>query len=167
MILCPKCGNDNPLGRVFCTKCGAKLDFSHTSSQEMAVKVKVSWFSQHGKKVIYLIVLIILAPVLLAFWPRTGRIGKLSTSGGEKKVESGAKAVAAVKKGQVVTAAFLEEDLNAYFQKQNTNAASRQISMSSTQGFFNVRMVNTLFQSGLKIKEVPLDLVLSCDIACL
>jgi uncharacterized membrane protein YvbJ len=69
MIICPKCGNDNPLGRVFCGKCGSKLDFSHTSSQEMVVKVKVNWWGTHWRKIAYLVFLMVLIPVALLFWP--------------------------------------------------------------------------------------------------
>jgi len=29
MLICPKCGHDNQLGRIFCHSCGDKLDLSH------------------------------------------------------------------------------------------------------------------------------------------
>ena len=42
MLECPKCQHDNDLGRIFCTKCGEKLDITHVGPP--------SGISRKGKK---------------------------------------------------------------------------------------------------------------------
>ena len=168
MIICPKCRHDNPLGRVFCGKCGTKLDFAHTSSQDMAAKIEPSPIARHWRKVVYPIILLIVVLVAMVLWPAADLIGKPpGTTGGDKRVENGVKALAAMKRGQVVNAAFAEEDLNAYFQQ--TKAAAWKVesfSVASMQGFFKVHMVRPLLDSGKKINGVPLAIRISYDIVC-
>ena len=36
MLICPKCGNDNELGRIFCHKCGDRLDLSSIKPPSVA-----------------------------------------------------------------------------------------------------------------------------------
>jgi hypothetical protein len=38
MIICPNCGKDNELGRIFCLKCGAKLDLNAVGPPTSAKK---------------------------------------------------------------------------------------------------------------------------------
>lgn len=167
MIICPKCAYDNPLGRVFCGKCGTKLDFSHTSSQEMSQKSEGSWISENWRKIVYLIVLLLLVPVVMVFWPKSGIVGKPPSNGGEKKVEYSVKAVAAVKKGQLVNAAFAEEDLNAYLQVVKAGPWKvESFSVAAMQGFFKVRMVQSLIDSGKKVGNVPVAIKLSYEVVC-
>lgn len=168
MIICGKCGNDNPLGRVFCGKCGGKLDFSHTSSQEMAVKTHESWLGSNWKKIVGVLVLIVLIPVALLLWPQSSAVGKQG-GGGETRVENGVKAVAGVVKGQIVNATFAEEDLNSYLQLIKAKAAgadSLSIAVMK-EGYFIVRLVHPLFELPvLKTKAGPVVMKLSCDIVC-
>jgi len=70
MILCGKCGYDNPLGRIFCGQCGDKLDLNQIAEPE---SIKAGSASSARARAILFILLdaIILAIVLagLAFWP--------------------------------------------------------------------------------------------------
>jgi len=167
MIICPKCGNDNPLGRVFCGKCGGKLDFSHTSSQDMVVKPESNWFRTHWPKLAYLVVLIVLIPVALVLWPQPPLVGKPGT-GGETRVENGVRAVSAVKPGQIVNATFAEEDLNGYLQLiKAKDPGADSLSISLRTDYFVVRMVHPLFTLPvIKIKGQPVVAKLSYDITC-
>ncbi len=47
MLQCPKCQNDNDLGRIFCAKCGEKLDITHVGPPS-----GVSRRSKKGEKAI-------------------------------------------------------------------------------------------------------------------
>ena len=67
MVLCPKCGFDNELGRIFCHKCGTKLDLHEV--RPMRASGKERWGKQNWsvKRVIGLVIrLAILAGVVLA-----------------------------------------------------------------------------------------------------
>ena len=167
MIICGKCGNDNPLGRVFCGKCGGKLDFSHTSSADIAAKTQTKKFEGWGKPVTMVIVLIVLIPVALALWPKTTAIGKPASSGGDKRVEVGVKASSTIKKGQTGNIAFAEEDINAYFEQGKAKAAGFDtVRVSLLQGFFTAQAIRPLFQLPFKVKGNPFTVKMSFEVVC-
>ena len=70
MIICGKCGNDNALGRIFCTQCGEKLDLDQLNEPEMMKKETKK--SPRARAILFILFdLIVLALVLagLSFWP--------------------------------------------------------------------------------------------------
>ncbi len=81
-INCDRCGVSNPFGRVFCIKCGAKLDFA-------AMERKIRRGSQGGgaghlffRLVRLLIVAALLAALGLIVWPvsPSGQVGETGTA---------------------------------------------------------------------------------------
>ena len=63
MLVCKKCGADNPLGRVFCGSCGGKLDMTDITSDTLADQQRASFFVAHYKKFLLVLLLLVLATV--------------------------------------------------------------------------------------------------------
>ena len=73
---CSQCGTDNPLGRVFCGKCGGRLDLTHMSLGEIAedqAAIRIRWVV---RKLVTLAILAALAAAGFALWPQTTVLGK-------------------------------------------------------------------------------------------
>ena len=134
----------------------------------MSTKNRENRISQYGGRIAYFILLIVLIPVALAFWPKTGKIGKPARNGGETRASTGAAAIAAVTHGMPpVCVTLSDEDLNAYFEKMKSSAwGLESLSVAAMPGFFSVRMVRPLVQFGFKIKDAPAGIKLSYDIVC-
>lgn len=70
MIICGKCGNDNPLGRIFCAQCGEKLNLDQLNEPGMIRKEP--GMSTRTRAILFILLdLIVLLLVLggLSFWP--------------------------------------------------------------------------------------------------
>ena len=66
-VICKNCGNHNDLGRIFCTKCGKRLELKAPDVED-AIRKGEGGFPV-GKIVTALIVVLVVAGVGLAFWP--------------------------------------------------------------------------------------------------
>ncbi len=146
MLFCQKCGNENQLGRVFCTKCGAKLDLSSITSDAVVESERVGWWSRHGRKLAGALVVLLLGLVVLAFVPRTGRIGAEGTRGGGRRVHNDLRALARLS-GEM-EATFDESDINGYFEFFKTDELENvdRVSVQVGPGYFTVREERTLFE---------------------
>jgi len=115
MLICQKCGTDNPLGRVFCQSCGGKLDLSHMS-QDVIVEVMQdkSWFARHWRKIALGVGLLVALLVVLAMIPTAGPLGESGTRVGGRRVESLLRQLGGLRSGQAVSATFDEKDVNGY-----------------------------------------------------
>ena len=73
MITCGKCGNDNPLGRIFCTQCGEKLNLDQLNEPEMIKRdPRDPKNSTRARAILFILLdIIVLTLVLggLSFWP--------------------------------------------------------------------------------------------------
>lgn len=144
MIICTKCGTDNPLGRVFCGKCGSKLDLKDMTSDKVVENIEVSWWSIHGKKIIILIVLILLTPLGLALWPSTQPIGKAGDASKEGVLATKIRQVAAMRAGQAYSFAFPEDEVNGYAAARAAALGYKSLSIQVTAGATAVRAVKPL-----------------------
>jgi hypothetical protein len=118
MLACPKCGEDNPLGFVFCRKCGVKLELSAVTSQRVESAHRPSWLRRHGPEIVGLSIGALVLVGVLAVWPQSAPPGGKGTALGARRVEGRLAAFAQVKQGESTGAdpAFVESDVNGYFE---------------------------------------------------
>lgn len=165
MIKCQKCGNDNQLGRVFCGKCGSKLELTAITSETVAEMEHESWIKKHWWKLLILVVVIVLGVGGLAFWPDSALIGAKGTPGGSKKVEINLKALKGLKTGQGLGPVFREADINGYFEyimaKKTGIGSMRVVLLPSV---LRLKVVNTLFSQ--KIGDFTFAPKVSYEIQC-
>ena len=128
---CPRCQQANELGRIFCVRCGAKLDFTRP-------KVTFAWGSIFATGAQLLFFLAVLTVVGLAMWPLppAGRIG------GDAETREWLAQRDALKTGTPVTVS--EAALNAYL------ATTLKLSSTNATGSWRMDLaaINVAFQVG-------------------
>lgn len=115
-MTCPKCGTDNPLGRVFCGACGAKLDLRRVDEDLGRLQEKRSTSSRWGCLFVLVPVILLLVVIGLALWPDTGRLGDPGESRDGRRAQVQIRALQRLTPGSTLSATFRERDLNAYFR---------------------------------------------------
>ncbi len=147
MLVCQKCGNDNPLGRVFCGNCGTKLDLSNMTQDVVSEAVRVNWFMLHWRKFVAGAVAVLALMGILALIPNAGTIGEGGTLGGGRRVENLLRQLGQLQSGRTVSASFDEKDINGYFEfiKNRNLADYEQVSMDVGIGYVRVHLEKTLF----------------------
>jgi len=164
MIICKRCGNQNPLGRVFCTKCGTKLELSHMTAEHV-VEIKKRWSDpivQHWRKLAALVVAVVIILAALAFWPQTSPIGKEGTRVDGRRVDVGLSSLRIVRPGEVRNLEFTEQDINGYFKFFKTKMGADSVSVSIQQGYFTARIIKPI--ATVPIPKVQIDLKMSYDL---
>ena len=165
MILCKKCGNSNPLGRVFCGTCGSKLDLSGLSSETVAEITRRPLVSLRFLKILWLLLLAPIIIAALAFWPDSAPIGRDGTRLGMQRVEGSLHLLADVKKGRTLGREFTEEDVNGYFKfDKAAKLQTESISVQAFEGYIQVRVVRAL--SMIRLGSVEVVPRVSYDLFC-
>ncbi len=167
MIVCTKCGARNPLGRVFCADCGAKLDLSNMSSQAVADMQRVSWIRKHWPKLAIGGVGLLVLFVVMALWPRSGTIGDEGKPVGRSRATTSLGLLGQAKSGVVrnLEVEFSEGDINGYFAfGKNAQMRLRSCSVDIEQGYFRVRVVRQL--AALKLGAFKWEPQISYDLVC-
>ena len=130
MLICPKCGNDNELGRIFCHGCGDRLDLSSikppTELQKKARRFKRGAF-RTVRIVVNLVILgvLILIIALICLTPSVAPVQPTN----KELVASDARKIALEKlakgrkSGQVL---ITEGELNAFFNEKPFEKATGQ-----------------------------------------
>jgi len=128
---CPRCQQANELGRIFCVRCGAKLDFTRT-------KVTVAWGSIFATGAQLLFFLAALTVVGLALWP----LSPAGQIGGDAEAREWLAQRDTLKAGKQVTVS--ETALNAYL------ATTLKLSSTNATGSWRMDLValNVAFQAG-------------------
>lgn len=165
MLICKKCGTENPLGRIFCGSCGEKLDLTHMSSGAVAEAQKVAWIRRHISKIVACVVIAVLVITGLALWPKTATIGKKGTRLGGRRMEIAINSIERLRKGDLLGLDFTEKDINGYFEFFKTKKLKADsVSVSVRHGCMALRMVRTLTRWQMsKFEIVP---KISCDVLC-
>jgi hypothetical protein len=168
MVLCKKCGNENPLGRVFCVKCGTKLDLTHMTSEHVQ-EIQKTWADplvKYWPKAVGAIVVLVLALVGLAFWPNSELIGKKGTRADGHKVENAMASFRNLRTGSPTTMVFTEEEINGYFDFFKVKGMSIQsITVSVMDGCVFVRIVKPL--QSIPIPKFQISPVMSYELQCM
>jgi hypothetical protein len=167
MIICSRCGNQNPLGRVFCGTCGAKLDLTHMTTENVSQMTRrarifnVKWLSYIAS--VILVVLLILAG--LAIWADTEVIGKEGTRLGGDRVGSGLRLMSELKAGRTLNREFPEDDINGYFKFMKAQSLEvDSVTVQVTSGRFQVHVVRTL--TSIRIGTFSFQPKVSYDLYC-
>lgn len=144
MIICNKCGTDNQLGRVFCGKCGTKLDLRDMSSDKVLENIEVSWWALHGKKILVALLILVVVPLALAFWPKFEVIGKPGRAGSEGAIATRVRQIIPSK--AKFTYEFIEDDINGYFAAGRAKALGfESLSVELNPASMRVRAIKPLF----------------------
>lgn len=149
MIICRKCGGENPLGRVFCGACGGKLDLNALSPEMVGEAVRRGWFRRNWKWFALGGGVLAVVVVVMSLWVTTGRLGADGTRGGMRRIESVFRKLAVLQKGDTRDVAFTESDINAYFEfKGAKEMGVDSLTVDVQNGFLYARMVKTWFGVG-------------------
>jgi hypothetical protein len=165
MLICKKCGSDNPLGRIFCGSCGSKLDMSDMTSDTLADRQRESFLLTHYKKMLLVLAILVLATIGLALWPSTAVLGEEGTSLGSSKVKQHMGLLLNLAPGQVVKLTVNEKDINGYL-KHTKLRKSRYESCSTrlvSRGM-SARLVRPL--ADVPLGKFKLKLKISFDLRC-
>jgi hypothetical protein len=165
MLICPKCGKENGLGRVFCSDCGAKLDTDGLTTASLRRGWSPLSLLQYWKKVVAALVAVALVLGGLALWPRAPVIGGKGTRMGGRRVETQLEALSQARDGRAMTAQFAEKDVNGYLEfLKIPNMRVAALSLCVKPGYFEVRMLRMLKPIGVgSFRLVPR---LTYDLAC-
>ena len=145
MLICSKCGMENPLGRVFCGSCGAKLELSHMGSDTVAGSQSASVMFRHGLKLVIVVILVIAAVVVTAFVPKTRVIGKKGTNRGSRRVGSALRMIKGLPNGRALKKTFTEADINAYLEFSKARKLKmKSVSVAVGDGYFRVRVIRAI-----------------------
>jgi hypothetical protein len=164
LMTCPNCEGRIPLGRVFCDRCGAKLDLSGLSRDMIPVQRK-PWIPTVLKIVAAAIVLAIVTSALLALWPRREPIGKAGTRLGARRAESQLDTANRLGAGQSLTVWLSEEDVNGYLEFFGDSKLGLQwLRVRTRPGYFEVRSLKQL--DPVEIGPLRVVVTLTLDLAC-
>jgi len=145
-VKCRRCGHVNAFGKVFCGKCGRRLDLSQVNTRALAKSTQTTSDST-WRLVRFLIFLVLLAMVTLTLWPVIPQ-GRMGTAKDAKQLEQKLRGLArAEKSGLHVFEIVSEEEINAYLSavlEQNEEAAqARGMRMGINE--INVQLLPTEF----------------------
>jgi len=166
MVLCKKCGADNPLGRVFCGSCGIRLDLSNLSSDDMAAKKSsIPLMKTLLPKILPVLVVLLALPVALAAWPHMQPLGKKGSKSGSQRVAGTLQAMTRIGRGASLGRDFTEADINGYFEFSKAKEMDAEsVSIRVGQGYFTVRVVRII--GPLKLGSVQLRPRVSQELVC-
>lgn len=165
MLICKKCNAQNPLGRVFCGSCGAKLDLTRMSSDEVQDLQQVAWIARRWPMVIGILALAIVAMAAAAFVPSGKRIGEAGTAASGGRVTSPLRSLQYVAKGRSIERTFTEAEINGYFRHFKVRKMPvKSVSVASSDGYFAVRIVRAI--GPLEIGTVVIEPKISYDLMC-
>lgn len=128
MIICSRCGYENQLGHIFCTRCRAKLDFDHVSDRDLARTQKAG--GRKSLRIMLVVFLLIVAAIGLALWP----LPVETRRGTSVDLQQARRKMAVMERGVVYPPqVFTESELNACL------VAAMEIKRKS--GAFRIRSV--------------------------
>jgi hypothetical protein len=167
MIVCPKCGSPNQLGRVFCAGCGVKLDLSGMTRDAVADMYHVGWLRRHWLKLTLGLVLLLAWYVATFFWPQSALLGEEGRPVGRSRVTTSLGVIGQAKSGAVrsLVVEFTESDINSYFAfGKSKQMGLRDCSVDVEDGYFRVRIVRQL--GALKLGAFKWFPQISYDLMC-
>lgn len=145
MLVCTKCGTENPLGRVFCGACGKKLETDGISSDDLAGSEAGNWFVENSKYFMVAAFVVVLILLGLALWPNKVTMGDAGSRVGGLRVERQISAIKRVRKGMTVGPfSFSEKDVNGFLESRKNKWKVDSASVNFDEGSFSMRVVKTL-----------------------
>lgn len=152
MVKCQKCGSDNRLGQLFCRECGAKLDLSKLTPQEVARNNRPDRGSLIGRLIRLSVTLGLVAVLGLLCWP-LDPTGDAPSANGMNEVDAKMTALrGAIMRNNEVKEVFAEADINSHLNARLTSAPGggglklvlREVRLDLRVGEVHVWMKSTL-----------------------
>lgn len=166
MMTCNKCGNDNPLGRVFCVSCGSKLDLSHMTSATVTEQQQVNFFVAHARDFASLLLLIPVLLIASAFWPSLSPIGQPGVASGTSGVTRQLGVLTTIARGRAVSLEISEKDINGYLQYSRIKKTPvSSLSVRCMPGAMVARMVKPLMPP-ITLGSIRLEPKISYEVVC-
>ena len=169
MLLCPECGEQNQIGRVFCASCGTKLNLEGVTSDAVSAHVSVPWWKRYWKWLAPIPVVLVLIPISLRLWPKVERIGAAGTPVGRMRVIRAMELIRSISDGSSeatsAEVSISEADLNAYLRYEVEQKLGVRVSVDVLDGVLLVRVVKPRFSWGLP-KEYRFEPDISYDVTC-
>lgn len=173
MIACDKCGNQNPLGRVFCVACGAKLHLTAVTKEHVERKV-TKWYVPLFRFFTRLFVVLIIAAVVLAalaLWPNnTAKPGDAGTTMDSKSArEAFARARLKTRGVAPKPVKVTEKQLNAYFAQSKLKILGAQAMVVNLEDDAATLRITVPFKQSDPLTDAPQKpspFTVSADIAC-
>jgi hypothetical protein len=163
MLICKKCGADNPAGRVFCGGCGGKLDQSNFAT----ARPKREWDRQRIITIVNACVAptltIIVVVIALICWPTGAEPTPGVSEEAAKKVTGQLKTLEALKLGQSLTLTLSESDINSYLKfirARELGLDAVQVSLETGYVMVHLRRKST------RLKLGKLQATVSYDLTC-
>ncbi len=129
VIVCPQCHQGNELGRIFCSRCGTKLDMTRMTRGNLGRSFDLPVFLRGAMRVVVCLVLLVL--LLLLVWP-TGLAGQRSGADEVTALLGQRQALAhAVQDKQAIKLEVSESALNAYLAATLKSAHSNEEAVSA------------------------------------
>ena len=150
MLNCPKCGAVNEFGRVFCAQCGAKMDMSAVSADQIARAGAPRLVKKHWPKLLWLAGIAVVVMVALAFWPATGPIGEIGPRPAGKALAERLSVLNRLGRGRSLGVTVPEAALNSFiefFRRPDLGFTSYTVSLEA--GRLRARIVKRL--AGLRL----------------
>lgn len=165
MLKCPSCGNDNEFGRVFCTKCGAKLDLSQMNNNQIEDLGKKSATMSYWPVAVLAVIIIAIALVGLALWGRIDTLGQDGVRSESRIIKNQLAMFRRLGNGQTMGAVFSEKQINSYllvYKVQQLKLES--FSVSVVPEALNIRLVHKYGPYGIGTfqKQIYVSLDLEC-----
>ena len=162
MVICNKCGEDNPMGRVFCLGCGTKLDLKDISHEDLFKVTKLTFREKHGATVAKVLVVALLSPLGLAFWPMQSPISDEADGGAASTLErSLRKARSSVDRGGMVQLAAGGPVLNGLANKRSSQISAQSLSFGVSNSVMSVRAI---YRPTWKLGDYKVSPIYSCDV---
>lgn len=137
-IECGQCGFRNDLGRVFCTKCGLKLDLQRTSHADLQERREIEYGAIFGRIAGFLFVLAPILLVGLALWPPNPLV-VMTDGAGAQQVPMKTRAVKqALMARQKVAVEFTEAELNGFLAVRAQTRGLKKLAMDVNPGQFDL-----------------------------
>jgi hypothetical protein len=165
MLKCAKCGSENPLGLVFCSACGSKLDLRNMRLEQVermaAPKQRVSV----SRRLMQLVVLLVALSAVAAAWPRGERIGKEGSEADGKRLVDRLSVVGRLRPGQSLGITLREPEINGYLQHfKREPLALQSFSVRLTPDLLEGRIVRSL--GAFRVGEREFESRISMDFSC-
>ena len=140
MPICLQCGADNTLGRVFCFRCGKKLEMAEPTAADLMIKKRTNVSSSLAGFVL-LVAAVLAIGTGMRLWPEGDPLGLAPSKTGAKRVSLALRGMHLSEGAETVGRAFRESDINAYLNQLRVEELGVSgLSVELTPGRIRLRM---------------------------
>ncbi len=137
-IPCAHCGFSNDLGRVFCTRCGVKLDLKRTSQADLEKRREIEFGPILSRLAVFLFIVVPLVLVGLALWPAKPVALPVDPAGAQQVMMKTRAIKQAVSARQRVGVDFMEPEINGFLASRATLRGVKILNVDLQQDRFTL-----------------------------